>query len=110
MVLPNAESAFIEPDKVRDYLLSSTHPVGRFKAHFFVALGYRAERWETLRDHLRDVARTGIAMPGKPSPFGAKFEVDGILSGPVGRSASIKTVWMLRPDDVSPRFVTAFPR
>ena len=110
MVLPNAESAFIEPDKVRDYLLSSTHPVGRFKAHFFVALGYRVERWELLRDHLLDVARAGVAMPGKPSPFGAKFEVDGILTGPVGRSASVRTVWMLRPNDVSPRFVTAFPR
>lgn len=110
MILPNAESAFIVPDKVRGYLFSPTHPVGRFKAPFLVALGYRAERWETLRDHLRDVARTGIAMPGQPSPFGAKFELDGILIGPVGRSASIKAVWMLRPDDVSPRFVTAFPR
>lgn len=110
MLLPTAESAFIEPGKVRGYALSPTHPVGRFKAHSFVALGYRAERWETLRDHLRDVARTGIAMPGQPSPFGAKFEVDGIPIGPVVRSASIKTEWMLRPDDVSPRFVTAFPR
>ena len=77
MVLPNADSAFIEPEKVRDYLLSPTHPVGRFKAHYFVALGYRVERWELLRDHLLIVARTGDAMPGKPSPFGAKFEACG---------------------------------
>lgn len=110
MVLHNADSAFIEPAKVRDYLLSTTHPVGRFKAHFFVALGYRADRWEILRDHFLEIARKGIATPGRPSLFGAKFEVDGILITPVGRSASVKTVWMFRPGDISPRFVTAFPR
>lgn len=33
--LPNAEQAVVEPAKVRDYLLSSAHPVGRFKAVVF---------------------------------------------------------------------------
>lgn len=40
--LPGAERAFIDPSKVRDYLLSESHPVGRFKAAFFIALGYSA--------------------------------------------------------------------
>jgi len=38
--LPNADQAFIDPAKLRDYLLSPTHPVGRFKAPFFAAMGY----------------------------------------------------------------------
>jgi hypothetical protein len=38
--IPNAERAIVEAAKVRDYLLSSTHPVGRFKAPFFARLGY----------------------------------------------------------------------
>jgi hypothetical protein len=42
--LPNADRAVIEDAKVRDYLLSATHPIGRFKSVFFVALGFSADR------------------------------------------------------------------
>ena len=110
MFLPNAASALIEPVKVRDYLLSPSHPIGRFKATVFVALGYSAAQWEILRDDLLALAQIGTAIPGQPSGFGKKFEVDGILTGPTGRSARFKTVWMLRTGETSPRFVTAFPR
>jgi hypothetical protein len=34
MKLPNAERAEAPPEKLRDYLLSPSHPVGRFKARF----------------------------------------------------------------------------
>ena len=37
MKLPRAEHAVVEDAKVRDYLLSREHPVGRFKAAFFGA-------------------------------------------------------------------------
>jgi hypothetical protein len=29
MPLPNAQAAIIEPEKVRDYVLSNTHPISR---------------------------------------------------------------------------------
>jgi hypothetical protein len=35
MRLPNAEKAVIERRKLTEYLLSETHPTGRFKAQFF---------------------------------------------------------------------------
>jgi len=110
MSLPNADRAVIEAAKVQDYLLSEIHPVGRFKAAFFSALGYSADRWEVLRDDLLVLARTASAASGKPSPFGRTFEVDGILTGPSGHSAGIRTVWIIRTTEDSPRFVTAFPR
>jgi hypothetical protein len=40
MKLPGADRAIVDAAKVRDYLLSPEHPVGRFKAVFFGALGY----------------------------------------------------------------------
>ena len=110
MSLDNVDHAVVEPAKIRDYLLSAAHPVGRFKAAFFVALGYSADRWEVLRDDVLSLARTGTAVPGKPSPHGRKFEVDGILTGPSGRSAAVGTVWIFRPEEQFPRFITAFPR
>lgn len=53
---PNADLVLVEDAKVRDYLLSPTHPVGRFKSVFFVALGSSLDRWEALRDALRELA------------------------------------------------------
>jgi hypothetical protein len=110
MSLPNAEGAIVDPTKIRDYLLSTAHPVGRFKAAFFVSLGYSADRWEVLRDDILTLARTGTAVPGQPSPYGRKFELDGILTGPSGPSAAVGTVWILRTGEQFPRFITAFPR
>jgi hypothetical protein len=37
--LPGGERAIIDPEKLRDYVLSRAHPVGRFKAAFFASLG-----------------------------------------------------------------------
>ena len=109
MNLVNAERAVVDPAKVRDYLLSTVHPVGRFKAALSVALGYSADRWEVLRDDILTLAQTGIASPGQHSPNGRKFELDGILTGPSGRSAAVRTMWILRPEEQFPRFVTALP-
>lgn len=81
MRLPNADRAVVEDAKVRDYLLSSSHPVGRFKSVFFIALGFSSEQWLLLRDTLLDLARAGDAVPGQPSPFGLKFEIRAILTG-----------------------------
>ena len=51
--LPNASLAIIDSAKLRDYLLSPAHPVGRFKAPFFAALGYAQEQWQQLEADLR---------------------------------------------------------
>jgi hypothetical protein len=110
MTLPNADRAVIDAAKVRDYLLSDAHPVGRFKALFFSALGYTSDSWERLRDDLLTLARTAPAALGKPSSFGRTFQVDGMLTGPLGRSAEVRTVWIIYASEDVPRFVTAFPR
>ena len=53
MLLPNADKAVIEVTKLRDYLLSTVHPLGRFKARFFSTLGFAADRWQELESALR---------------------------------------------------------
>ena len=108
-MLPAIERAHIDPAKVRDYLLSSVHPVGRFKAVVFHALGYRTEEWEKLRDDLLALARTTEALPGQTSTFGQKYAVSGTLRGPNGREAKFICVWLAPADGDAPRFITAFP-
>ena len=108
-MLPSAERAHIDPAKVRDYLLSAVHPVGRFKAVVFQALGYQAEEWEKLRDDLLVLARTTEAVPGQATAFGQKYKVSGTLRGPNGREAKFTCVWLAPVDDAAPRFITAIP-
>ena len=110
MKLPGVEHAVLEPVKVRDYLLSPAHPVGRFKAAFFIALGYTPERWERLRDDILAIALAEPATEGSSNDYGQIFHVDGILTSPTGRSAAVRTAWIIRNGEQFPRLVTAFPR
>lgn len=69
-MLPNSERAIVEPSKVRDYLLSPAHPVGRFKAAVFETLRYTHEQWETLQSDLLAMGRTNSAVAGQVSFMG----------------------------------------
>jgi hypothetical protein len=108
-MLPGVEQAVVESSKIRDYLLSVSHPVGRFKAVVFTSLGYAPEDWTKLRDDLLSLARTGEVRPGQGSEYGQKYEVSGTLQGPNGRTRNIMTVWLVPVGENRPKFITAFP-
>ena len=109
MKLPGAARAVVDPAKLQDYLLSPSHPVGRFKAFFFATLGYTARNWDVLQSELLQVARTQDSESVEQSAYGEKFELRATLVGPNGRSSDIITVWIVRGDEDFPRFVTAYP-
>jgi hypothetical protein len=109
MKIPGADRLLVEASKVTDYLLSREHPVGRFKAVFFNALGYSREGWTELQ---RDLARTGLseeASLGESNQYGQKYKVAATIRGPSGREAEVITVWIVRRGEDFPRFVTAHP-
>jgi hypothetical protein len=107
--LPNAERAIVAAEKVRGYLLSPVNPRARGKAAFFRGLGFDESNWGQLRAALLEIARSGVADRGQVSEFGSKYEIRASLSGPAGRQATIKTVWIIDAGDDIPRFVTAYP-
>ena len=110
MQLPNAARAYVDSAKVRDYLLSREHPVGRFKAAVFARLGYERTTAARLREDLQAIARTGDAEAGTPLPYGQPYRVHAILRGPNGRSLSpLVTIWIVRTGEDFPRLVTAYP-
>ena len=109
MRIPGAERAVIAPAKIGDYLLSTSHPVGRFKAPFFSSLGYTSANWRRLEKDLLDLAVSTNAELGKQSPYGQTYEIRGTLTGPSGRSARVLTIWIILLGDDLPQFVTAFP-
>jgi hypothetical protein len=67
-LLPDAERALIATEKLRDYLLSPTHAVGRFKAAFFAKLVTHkttGNAWQTVSVD-RGAARLITLFPGDP--------------------------------------------
>lgn len=109
MRLPGADRAFIDPAKVRHYLLSPIHPVGRSKARFFRSLGYEYEDWRMLAEDLRRMGASGSAEPGRASAHGQKYVVRGRLRGPAGVEADVVTVWIVREGEDFPQLLTAYP-
>ena len=108
MTVPNAENAFVPPEKLTAYLLALSHPVGGSKARFFRAHGFDDDNADLLADGLR--ALVAVAPPSvRPSPFGTKYVVVGDLPTPRGTLVQIETVWIIEPPDDRPRLVTAYP-
>jgi hypothetical protein len=109
LLLPNAERAIVEIEKMRDYLLSPSHPVGRFKAAFFRSVGYGQEDCERFRADLLLLARIGSAVEGRASSYGRKFEVRGTLRSPRGTDVPVTSVWIVLSGSDVPSLVTVFP-
>ncbi len=109
MQIPNADRAVIEPAKLHGYLLSRIHPVGRFKAAFFLALGYSSENWHQFEADLRSQHLSQDATPEERSEYGQKYTIRATLVGPSGDSAGVVSVWVVRADEEFPRFLTPYP-
>jgi hypothetical protein len=109
MPIPNAASAYIDPEKLTDYLLNVHHPVGGSKAQWFRGLGYDSAKPTILEQDLLELVRTSDNYIGKASPFGTKYVVSGTTTAPNGNQVNLTTVWIVEPGNDRPRLVTAYP-
>ena len=109
MKLPNADRCVIERQKLLTYLLNASHPENGGKAAFFATLGFHEGSWETFAQALRQLALSANATECVQSAHGQKFIVDGELIGPTGRTAAVRTVWIVDLGEDAPRLVTAYP-
>jgi hypothetical protein len=107
--LPNPHNAVIDDAKLRDYLVSRTHPVGRFKAAFFGVLGYTQENWQQLAEDLRRQHLPHDAELGERVRYGQKYRILAEMRGPSGRTANVESIWIVLENEAFPRFVTAYP-
>ena len=110
MKLPHLGNAVVTQDKVEGYLLSLTHPVGRFKARFFARFGFSAGFWEALADALLRHAEANEVVESDDTELGTRYTVEGPLEAPDGRRPMVRVVWCVERDETAPRLVTAYPR
>lgn len=109
MSLPNFEKAYVPEQKLKAYLLSETHAIGRAKARFFRRLGYAETNADQLADALLAIVKSEEVGEEVSTNFGTKYIVDGDILTPGGTAVRLRTVWVIEPHDDRPRFVTAYP-
>jgi len=109
MKLPDREKAYVPSAKLRDYLLSERHFVGRSKAKFFRLAGFSEANVEVLERGLITIAQSEDVTEVSSSPHGTKYVVDGSLTTPSKGTVQIRTVWIVEAEEEAPRFVTSYP-
>ena len=107
--LTNYQNAVISEQKLRDYLLSPTHPIGKYKAKFLEQAGYERKKWKILEKDLREQHLTKEAKKVDKNDFGQKFVIKAPLTGPNGATIAVTTVWIVLNNENFPRFITLIP-
>lgn len=109
MFLPNKEQAIISAEKLKNYLLSDSHPIGRTKATFFRSLGFSATNLSEFDKAIRDLIQTESVQKTLSSAYGTKYIINGMLRGSAQQTHLIRTVWIIEDEENFPRLVTAYP-
>ncbi len=109
MKLPNLDRAIVPQAKLTQYLLSMTHPYGRHKAAFFLRFGFRSESWKALASALKAHAEEHDIAVAEDTPFGTRYNVEGILRTPDARNPVVRVIWFVERGEDRPRLVTAYP-
>jgi len=108
MKLPNVTRATLDIVKLRDYCLSESHPRGKHKARVFeTALGLTASDAPELRDAILAAILTEEAVVGEQDEYGLRYIVDFSMNWK-GREAIIRTAWIIRAGEESPRLTSCY--
>jgi filamentous hemagglutinin len=105
----SADEAHIAEAKLRRYLLSTSHPDGHAKAEYLGRLGYSEADWARLDADLRAQHLSRDAVPAAQSAYGEKYEILGPLTGPNGKTAWIRSIWIILRGEHNARLVTLVP-
>jgi hypothetical protein len=109
MRVPNADRAFIDMSKLRDYALNPAHRVGGHKARLFASLlGMTINDTAALENILLTVIRNEEATLGELDEYGQRYIIDFLLTWQE-RRATVRSAWIIRPDEDFPRLVTCYP-
>ncbi len=110
MRLPNTESAVVDMEKLRDYVLDPQHPRGRHKARVFAAaLGITTEDAEGLRDELLAAAITYDATPTTHNGYGQRYVLDFHMEWRT-KQAVVRTTWIVLDNEDFPRLTSCYIR
>lgn len=108
-LLPNADQALVDEDKLSGYALNPQHPLGQHKARVFqAALGIGQDDWEYLRDQILAAIPTAAVATVRVISFGTLYDVPILVEGLNGQTHEVTTAWFVANDDDRPKLVSTY--
>lgn len=108
MKLPNLEQAIIDPTKIRDYCLNPDHPRGKHKARVFkLVLGLTSEETENFITQVKNKIAGVDCRKGKQDEYGQRYIADIEITND-GQKAVVRTIWIIKRNEVKPRLTTCY--
>ena len=112
--LPNYQKAVILREKLESYALNPTHEAarpggshGKNKAVVFKnALGFDQSNCELLEEQILTELQYHEATLQEESIWGKSYRVDLPILGANGRTAQVRTIWMIRYGTDYPSLIT----
>jgi hypothetical protein len=106
--VPNTDIAILDIRKIADYCLSPTHPRGRHKARVFrdaLGINQNDAGWlqTVLLDGLQRAEATLLLDDDQETRWRADIPVTRY-----GKSAVVRTIWIVRRNERIPRFVSGW--
>ncbi len=107
---PNPFNVKIDADgKLRSYALNPEHPTGKNKARVFEsALGFTQKDAANLEKQIREQVKTCEWKDAGESAFGVKYTVDVKILGNNGKTAIVRTGWIVERGGSDPRLTSAY--
>ncbi|MDO8498572.1 MAG: hypothetical protein Q7S44_02195 [bacterium] len=112
MKLPNRKNAIISREKLINYALSETSPEGKNKAKFFRKIGFNKTDVQSFKKVIRQLAKSEEAKEVKDKSlphYGTKYILEGKINSPIGKTVTIRTIWIIDEGQKRPRLVTVYP-
>jgi hypothetical protein len=108
--LPNYEEVVILREKLEGYTLNPEHPDGKHHAIVFKsALGFDQSNWKVLARIIIEQLPYYEAVLYRKDVYGQRYNVTMPITGPNGKTADVRTAWIIEAGQVIPRYVTAYP-
>lgn len=109
MKVPHAEEPVVLRNKIENYLLNASHPIGGGKAAFFMRFGFSRREWQVLAQALGQHARENEVTASVSDTDGITYIVEGPIRTPSGCTPNLRSVWLVETGKIAPRFITAYP-
>ena len=106
--LPHGKEAVLDIRKIEHYCLNPLHPRGRHKARVFRdALDLQRGDAPWLRDAILNAALVEEAVEIAADEWGSRWRFDAALRRH-GKTAVVRTIWLVRGQERVPKFVTCW--
>jgi hypothetical protein len=109
MQLPNRQNAYVPPSKFKRLFTFRNSCCWQVKSQILSWVGFDESNIELLERGLLALARNQEVNEKVVTPHGTKYVIDGSFKTPIGKSITIRTVWIIDKGNDRPRFVTAMP-